>query len=50
VPGGYSLKALLPITVTIVTVIRRRLYLRRFFYFAHGAEEVKKIKTVKGVA
>jgi hypothetical protein len=33
VPGLYSSKALLPITVTRVTVIRRRLCLRRFFYF-----------------
>jgi len=40
---------MLPITVTRVTVIRRRLCLRRFFYFAQGVEgiERKEIKERK---
>jgi hypothetical protein len=36
--GLILIKALLPITVTSVTVIRRKLCLRRFFYFAQGGE------------
>jgi hypothetical protein len=46
----HSSIALLPITVPIVTVIRRRTMPETVFYFAYRAEEVIKIKLAKGVA